>query len=160
MTQLSQAFGQTFDKDKLRIRSFELGGHTFKVKVPLTSEFEAMTDRMKAADNALIEKYYNELTQEFKKNQSDIPEDLGIKFLDNDIVIQGRSMKEAAKNKALTELRIVEMFKLLIPNEQGFDMNTITYDMIEEMFPFPIQMDIIEAISETVSPSYKATRGK
>ena len=39
MSNLSSAFGT---KDQLRIRTFELNGTTFKVKVPLTSENEAM----------------------------------------------------------------------------------------------------------------------
>lgn len=160
MTQLSQAFGQKFDKDRIRTRTFELGGHTFKVKVPLTAEFEAMTERMKLSDSTLVDKYYTELTSEFIKNKDGMSPDLGVEFTDNDVVIQGRSMREAAENKAITEMRIVEMFKLLVPEEQGFDMNTITYEMIEEMFPFSIQMDIIEAITDTVSPTYKASRGK
>ena len=36
MTQFAQAFGSKFNKDDLRVRSFEMNGHTFKVKVPLT----------------------------------------------------------------------------------------------------------------------------
>lgn len=160
MTQLSGAFGQKFDKDKLRTRTFELGGHTFKVKVPLTAEFEAMTERMKMPDQAVVDKYYSELTQGFKENLPESSDDLGIEYKDNDIVIQGRSMREAAENKAITEARILEMFKLLVPEEQGFDMSTITYDMIEEMFPFSIQMDMIEAITDAVSPNYKTSRGK
>jgi hypothetical protein len=39
-------------------------------------------------------------------------------------------------------------------------MNTITYAMIEELFPFPIQMQLVDEISKTVSPSYEAQKGK
>jgi hypothetical protein len=60
----------------------------------------------------------------------------------------------------LIQARITEMFKMLVPDEPGFDMSTITYEMIDEMFPFAIQMQIVELIGETVSPSYNATKGK
>jgi hypothetical protein len=49
---------------------------------------------------------------------------------------------------------------LLVPEEEGFDMDTITYSMIEELFPFTIQMQLVELISDTISPSYKETKGK
>ena len=160
MTQFAQAFGSKFNKDDLRVRNFEMNGHTFKVKVPLTIEFEAMNERMKKADSEKIDKYYAELTKGFLDHKEEFPEELGIVFEENDILIQGRSMKEAAENKAVTEARIVELFKLLVPEEKGFDMATITYDMIEELFPFSIQMEIIEKISDAISPTYKDSRGK
>ena len=69
-------------------------------------------------------------------------------------------MRETAINKVITEKRITEMFKLIVPEQTDFDMNTITYSMIEELFPFSIQLEIIEGITNTISPGYKATKGK
>lgn len=160
--QFAEAFGKKFaeNKDLIRIRTFELGNHNFKVKVPLTSEYEAMIEKLKIPNEIKVAEYYEELTKEFVKRKEEMTDDLGIVFKDDDIEIQGRSMKEAATNKALTEFRILEMFKLLVPEEQGFDMNTITYEMIEELFPFSIQIELIEKISETISPNYKDIRGK
>lgn len=149
MNQFAAALGSKFveNKDAIRIRSFELGGHTFNVKVPLTAEFESMQKRMQSIDEQEVEQFYQELIK-------DIPEENG------DVVIDGRSMREAAKNKALVQNRITEMFKLLVPEDKQFDMNTITYEMIEELFPFPVQMQLIEEISKVVSPGYAETRGK
>jgi ribosomal protein S17E len=162
MTQLSAAFGNKFleNKDLVRTRSFDLGGHTFKVKIPLTSEYEAMLERMKLENPETIKKYYEEIAKEFIKNKATLSEDLGVVITDDDVVIQGRSIKETAKNKYLTELRILEMVKLLVPEEKDFNMSEITYEMVEELFPFSIQLELIERISETISPSYKETRGK
>lgn len=163
MNTLSKALGKQFDANKnvLRIRSFEFNGHIFKVKVPLTVESDAMAERLKALDETVIEKYYKELSEQFYKNKEEIDkEDLEIEFKKNDVVVKGRSLREAAKNKLLAETRIVEMFKLLVPEEVGFDMATITYEMIEELFPFAIQMQLLELISETISPGYAATKGK
>ena len=162
MTALAKAFGKKFEahKDEIRIRSFEMNGHTFKVKVPLTVETDLMYERLKTPNQDDVEKYYKELTSELIANKDKATEEIKVEFQENDVVIEGRSMREAATNKALTQLRIVEMFKMLVPEEKGFDMATITYDMIEELFPFPVQLQIMEEINNVISHGYNATRGK
>lgn len=160
MNHLSQAFGKKFNKDAIRTKTFEYGGHTFKVKIPLTSEYEAIFDSVKNVDDAVVKKYYDELTKEFITNKDNLDPELGVVFKDNDVEIQGRSMLETAKNKAITENRIVAMIRLLVPEEEGFDMSTVTYEMVEELFPFSVQLELVELIGETVSPSYKDTKGK
>lgn len=162
MTSFAAAFGKDFlkNKDKVRTRTFELGGHTFKVKVPLTSEFEIMQERIKNVDEEKVNKYYKDLTKDFDKVKDEQNQDLKCEFLEDDIVVDGRSLKEAARNKVIAENRITEMFKLLVPEEKDFDMETITYKMIEELFPFAIQMQIVEMVGKTVSPNYEAQKGK
>jgi 6-pyruvoyl-tetrahydropterin synthase len=162
MTTFAKALGKKFEaqKEEIRIRSFEMNGHTFKVKVPLTVETDLMYQRMKVVDQDIVKKYYDELTAEIIANKDKNTGEIKITFEDNDVIIEGRSMREAATNKALTELRITEMFKMLVPEEKGFDMETITYDMIDELFPFAVQMQIIDKISQTISPSYTDSKGK
>lgn len=162
MNSFANALGKDFvkHKDSVRTRSFTMGGHTFKVRVPLTVEFEAMQARMKQVDEEKVEKYYAELTAEMPKVQSEMASEAKIEITENDVLIDGRSMREAARNKFIVENRITEMFKLLVPEEQGFDMQTITYSMIEELFPFPIQMQVMEEIANVVSPNYQESRGK
>jgi hypothetical protein len=162
MSKLASAFGTKFveNKDSIRIKSFELHNNTFKVKIPLTSEFEEMSNRMIEVDQEEVEKYFRDLSDGFQKNRESITEDLGVEFLENDVVVQGRSLREAAKNKFLTEKRITEVFKLLVPEQEGFDMDSITYAMIEELFPFSVQMEMVEQITKIISPDYKDTRGK
>lgn len=162
MNQLANALGSKFaeHKDNIRIRTFELGGHTFKVKVPLTAEYEAMQQKLAVIDEALINKYYDELSKELIANKDKAENSGLVEYTDTDIKVDGKSLRDAAKNKALTESRITALFKLLIPEEKGFDMETITYDMIEELFPFAIQIQVIEEIAKCISPDYVATRGK
>lgn len=162
MNQFAQALGTKFieQKEAIRIRSFEFAGHTFKVKVPLTSEFELIQKEMDNINEDIINKYYEELSKELIENKDRAKLDSEIEYKDNDIIIKGKSLKDAAKNKALTEKRITTLFKFLVPEEKDFDMNTITYDMIEELFPFSIQMELIGLIGDTISPNYKETRGK
>jgi hypothetical protein len=68
-------------------------------------------------------------------------------------------MREAAKNKAMTEAKITEYIKLLIPENPQDTMDDITYADIEAEFPLPIQLSLLEKIAEVISPSYKESRG-
>ena len=160
MNQFANALGKSFNKDSLRIRSFEMGGHTFKVKVPLTAEYENMLEAVKIIDNDKVNQYYDELSKEFINNKSEFEKQEDVVFTDNDILLKGTSLKETAKNKAILENRILSLIKLIMPEEEGFDMSTITYDMVEELFPFSVQIQLIEEISLVISPSYKTVRGK
>ena len=154
---LANVLTKNADMLKLRTRTFEMNGHTFKVRVPLATELEQMFERIAMPDQEKVEKYYAELSKPFADN--DVDETI-VERTENDIIISGRSLREAAKAKTITEQRIVEMIRLLIPEEQGFDMATVNYDMVQEAFPFAIQLELMENISKTVSPEYKEHRGK
>jgi hypothetical protein len=159
MTKFSSAFGEKYQTNKknLLTRSFELGGHTFKVRIPLIAESDAIYKKVSEPDEEVIEKTYKEITEplrQFENNQSE-----EFKFIDNDILVDGRSMREAAKNKAITEARITEFFKLLVPELEGASLEDLTYADIEEEFPIPVQMQIVEKIGEVISPTYKEARG-
>jgi hypothetical protein len=162
MNTFASALGKKFleDKDAVRTRSFELGGHIFKVKVPLTAEYEAILARIAVTDEATIEKYFQELAKPFMERREEFEKEQDIEYTKNDILLKGTSMRETAKNKTITENRILEFFKLIVPEEKDFDMTTITYDMVEELFPFPIQIQIMGEIGNVISPSYKEIKGK
>jgi hypothetical protein len=160
MKKFGQALG-VVNADSMRVRTFELGGHTFKVKIPLTAEYDAMYKRMEVVDEEKVLAYYLESTKELIASRPAVEsESDNIKYSDDDVVVMGRSMRQAARIRLATETRIIEMFKLLVPAEEGFDMATIDYPMIEELFPLAIQLQIVEEIANVVSPSYKDARGK
>lgn len=159
MSKLAAALGNSYNDKRraIRTRTFELGGHTFKVRVPLTSESEAMFERVSAPASELIEKFYATLTAsliKFKDQQSD-----EFQFTDNDIIVSGRSMREAAKNKAVMEARVTEYVKLLVPEDPEQSMADITYADIEAEWPLSVQVALVDKIVEVISPSYKETRG-
>jgi hypothetical protein len=159
MTKFSSAFGDKYQTNRknLLIRSFELGGHTFKVRIPLVAESDAIYKKVSEPDEETIEKVYQEITKplrQFEKNQTE-----EFKFTDDDILVDGRSMREAAKNKAITEARITEFFKLLVPEMEGVTLEDLTYADIEEEFPISVQMQIVEKIGEVISPTYREARG-
>lgn len=159
MTKFSSAFGEKYqaNKQNLLIRTFELGGHTFKVRIPLLAESDAIYKKVTNPDDETVERIYQQLTKpllQFESSQSD-----EFKFVEGDILVDGRSMREAAKNKAITEARITEFFKLLVPELEGASLEDLTYQDIEDEFPMPVQMQIVDKIGEAISPTYKESRG-
>lgn len=138
----------------IRIREFTMAGQTLRVRVPLSSEMEAMNDRVK---NAAWEDQYKKMVDPLleKKDSFDNEE---IKFTDDDVFINDKSIKELAKVAAQTNARIVEMFKLLVPVVDGADLSGLTYEDVESEFPFSVQLDISKKIAEVISPGYEETR--
>lgn len=159
MTKFSSAFGDKYQANKknLLTRSFELGGHTFKVRIPLVSESDEIYKKVSEPDEQIVENIYIEITKPLKQFEDNQTE--GFEFVENDILVDGRSMREAAKNKAITEARITEFFKLLVPELEGASLEDLTYADIEEEFPLSVQMQIVEKIGEVISPTYKEARG-
>ena len=159
MTKFSSAFGDKYQANRknLLIRSFELGGHTFKVRIPLVAESDEIYKKVSEPDEETIEKVYQEITKPLRQFENNQTEEF--QFTDNDILVDGRSMREAAKNKAITEARITEFFKLLVPEMEGVTLEDLTYADIEEEFPISVQMQIVEKIGEVISPTYREARG-
>jgi hypothetical protein len=93
-----------------------------------------------------LEQYKDQETEEFK-------------FVDNDILVNGRSMRETAKLKLMTQNRITEFIKLLIPENEADSLADLTYEEVEAEFPMTVQITLIEKISEAISPTYKESRG-
>ena len=159
MNKLANALGNGYNDKRraIRTRTFELGGHTFKVRVPLSSEADAMFARVSEPAPDTVEKLYAALTVslvKFKDQQSE-----EFEFTDNDIIVSGRSMREAAKNKAMMEARVTEYVRLLVPEDPEQSLADITYADIEAEWPLSVQIALVDKIVEATSPSYKETRG-
>ena len=154
MTRLSSALGTGAE---FRIKKFELGGHAFRVRVPLVSESDAIHSRIIKPDSAAIDKIYADLTKSLDEFKTLKNEDLV--FTENDVVVSGRSMREAATNKAMMEARIVEMVRLLQPENPANTLDDITYAEIELEWPLSVQLALVEKINEVISPGYKENRG-
>ena len=68
-------------------------------------------------------------------------------------------MREAAKNKVMTEQRIVEYIRLLVPENPENSLADITYADVEAEWPLNVQLALCEKIGEVISPTYKETKG-
>lgn len=146
MTKLSSAFGDTFS---LRIKTFELGGHTFKVRIPLSNEMDAINERAEIVDN-------DKFIARYKKAINGVEPAENVKFTDNDVIIDGRSTVELVKSAIKVENRIVEYIKLLV-TEAG-NLDDITYEDVDSEWPFSVQVEILSKIGEAIQPGYKESR--
>lgn len=136
--------------DNIRIREFTMAGQKLRVRVPLASEMEVIG---KAVDDAEWIDKFESLKKPFIDEASG-----DVKETDDDVIVDGKSLKELAIMSAKTETRITQMIRLLVPAEEGFDMSQITYADIEAEFPFSVQIELMKKIAEVISPGYEESR--
>ena len=156
MSKLGSALGKKYEENRLSVltRSFELGDHTFKVRVPSVQEIEAIYNYFKNPNEEKIEQEYQLMIKAFEN----LKDQKGVEVKDNDFIIDGRSVRETATNKHVLQYRIVEYIKFLIP-ETG-SLEDITYEDVEAEFPLTVQMTLVEKINEVISPDYKDIKSK
>jgi hypothetical protein len=145
MSRLASSLGDVSD---LRIKTFTLGNHEFKVRVPLTAELDAIQKRIDNIPEKDIQQRFSEITKGMEGE--------GIERTKDDVIVAGRSSKELAKTVLSMESRIVEFIKLLVP-ENG-NLQDITYAEIEAEWTLQTQMEILAKISEAIAPGYKDSR--
>jgi hypothetical protein len=152
MTRLSSALGSNYASDSLRTKTFELGGHTFKVRVPLTREMELIQERIEIIDESEYKARFEKMTTSFKDSTALE----GIVVTDDDVIIEGRSTRELVRSIMQMENRTVEYIKLIVPEHDNLD--DITYKDIDEEWPFQVQLEVLNKISEAIQPGYKDSR--
>ena len=148
MGKLSTALKLT---QSIRTKTFELGGHTFKVVVPLNKELEDVTQRIinvpKEEVAARLEKMTKSLTEVKLDN---------VEVTDDDVIVDGISTKETVVSILQMERKITEYFKFLVPEAGNWD--DLTYADIDEDFPLQVQFEVLEKITEAIQPGYKDAR--
>ena len=159
MTKLESLLGTQYETKRkgLFIRQFELGGHVFKVKIPSVAESDAMYERIQNPPQEEIDAIYTTISTPLEQFRDQETEEF--KFTENDIVVNGRSLRETAKTKLITQIRITEFIKLIIPENANDSLTELTYAEVEEEFPITVQIALMEKIAEAISPSYKESRG-
>jgi hypothetical protein len=159
MSKLSSALGSKYEANRVSVmtRQFQLGNHTFKVRVPSVGEIEKIYDYFKNPNQEDVQKNYDAITKAMV-DLKDVADDT-VQFLENDVVVDGRSMMETAKNKTILQYRITEYIKFLIP-ENGESLDDLEYSDVEEEFPLSIQIQIVDKINEVIAPDYKDIKEK
>ena len=138
-------------KSDIRIKSFELAGHTFKVKVPLNKELEQITQRIIEVPQDVIDARLKKMTDGLTETPID-----GVEVKDGEVFVDGRSTKETIVSVIQMERKIVEYIKLLVPENGTLD--DLTYEEVEQEFPLQTQFELLEKITEVIQPGYKDAR--
>ena len=134
--------------EAIRYKTFQLGSNTFKVKVPLTTELEQMTERYLAVDESLLKDRLEKMTVAIRASGQE-----NVEITEDDVIVDGKSSKETVKSIIQMEQRITEYVKLLVP--ANGEINDLTYAEIEEVFPLQIQLELLENIIDAIQPGYK-----
>lgn len=148
MTRLGSAFKNS---DALRLKTFELGGQIFRVRIPLTKEMDAIEERINTIDEAEEQRRYDKMVAGFGSIEME-----GVVKTDNDVIVEGRSTRDMVRGILKMENRVVEFIKLLVPADGNLD--DITYEEIDAEWPFTVQLEILAKISEVIAPGYKEER--
>lgn len=145
---LGNAFGNT---DNLRIKTFQLGGQEFRVRVPLTKEMEEIGKRCDVIDQAKFDARFQQTIKGMKPGED------GVVVDGDDYIVDGRSTKELVTTAMRLENRVVEYVKLLVPVD-GTALGDLTYEEVDAEWPLSVQLEILTKISEAIQPGYKDAR--
>jgi hypothetical protein len=136
-----------------------------KVRVPVKKELESMMASIAAPDKDYIEKLYEELSAPLRKSITDAGNDFlnafnseseKIKFTDNDIIVDGNSVRNIAQMSAMWHTQVEKYFSLL-QSATGEPINE-TFEQITDEFPDAVVKEIIEKIDSTIRPNYGESR--
>ena len=168
---LANKLGKSYEQVKavanIKTITVDLGDVKFnlRVRIPLKKEMEEMTTRIVSPSEERINKIYERFSAPIKKTIQEGGKDFlkainegkeTIKIVGDDLIIDGKSVRQVANFAAIEETRIEEYFHLLI-SENGEPI-TETYDEITAEFPEFAVKEIIDAIEQAIRPDYKTVK--
>jgi hypothetical protein len=168
---LANKLGKSYEQVKavanIKTITVDLGDVKFnlRVRVPLKKEMEEMTARMISPSDERVQKVFDRFAAPIKKTIEEGGKDFlkainegkeTIKISGDDLIIDGKSVRQVANFAAIEETRIEEYFHLLI-SENGEPI-TETYDEITAEFPEFAVKEILETIEQAIRPDYKTVK--
>lgn len=133
-----------------------------KVRIPVKRELEEMTAEISNPASEVVEAIYQELSAPLMKTLSEADEGFinalnfeseKIKVLDNDVIVEGNSIRQVAHLTAIWHTQVQRYFGLL-QSATGEPINE-SYDEIADEFPEAVIKEIIEKIDSAIRPNYK-----
>jgi len=166
-SKLGKSYEQNRDQAKLKTIHLEIGNAKFslKVRIPLKREMEQLIDKIAHPDPAVVEVIYERLSGPLKETITNGGEefakamregDTNLIVTDDDVFLQGNSVRQVATFTAMWETKVQEYFHLL-QSETGDAINE-TYEEIAEEFPESVIRQIVEDIEAAIKPDYKTAK--
>ena len=168
---LANKLGKSYEKvkaeTKLKTIHIDLDEVKFdlKVRVPLKKEMETITATILSPDQARVDKIFNRLAEPRIKALEEGGEDF-VKALnekkqtitktDDDLIVDGPSVRQVANFSAIEENKVEQYFHLLV-SETGEPI-TETYEQIVEEFPEFVIREIVAEIDKAIKPDYKTVK--
>lgn len=171
MANLSSKLGKSYEQvkaeTKLKTIHIDLDEVKFdlKVRIPLKKEMEAITAKILSPDEARVDKIFKRLAEPMIKALEEGGEDF-VKALndkkqvitktDDDLIVDGTSVRQVANFSAIEENKVEQYFHLLV-SETGEPI-TETYEQIVEEFPEFVIREIVAEIDKAIKPDYKTVK--
>lgn len=164
---LGKAIQQVTEDLPIRKITIDLGEVKFdlRVRVPLKKQMEEINARIIAPTEEKVEAIYQRLSAPMRQTITEGGEDF-IKVLnekkqvvvvtDDDLIIDGTSVRQVAQLQAMEEQKVEEYFHLLVP-ENG-DAVDETYEQITAEFPEFVVKEIVASIQSAIAPDYKSVK--
>ncbi|CAB4136539.1 hypothetical protein UFOVP306_24 [uncultured Caudovirales phage] len=136
-----------------------------KVRIPVKREMEALIASITEPDEAKVETIYLQLSAPLRKTLEEADKDFlealnkdqeKIKVTDNDLIVDGTSVRHVAKMTAISQLQVEKYFSLL--QSATGEPITESYEEIAEEFPEAVIKEIISKIDEAIKPNYKESK--
>lgn len=164
---LGKSYEQVKAVANIKTITVDLGDVKFnlRVRVPLKREVEEMTARMIAPSDERVQKIFDRFAAPIKKTIEEGGKDFlkainegkeTIKIAGDDLIIDGKSVRQVANFAAIEETRVEEYFHLLM-SETG-EAITETYEEITAEFPEFAVKEILDAIEQAIRPDYKTVK--
>lgn len=164
---LGASYSQVRDQVKIKKIEVTVGSVAFnlRVRVPLKREMELMLERISYPNPELVEQVYARLSKPLRDSIAEGGDDFLevlnadkqiITVAENDIIVDGNSVRQVATFNAMWETKVTEFFHLL-QSESGEPIDE-TYEQISEEFPEPVIRQIVEDIESAIKPDYKTAK--
>lgn len=136
-----------------------------KVRVPVKREMEEMMAVIANPPNEIVQQIYEQLSAPLLKSIEEAGNDFisalneageKIKVLDDDIVVDGNSVRKIAQMSAIWQTQVEKYFALL-QSATGEPINE-SFDEITEEFPDAVVKEIVEKIDAAIRPNYKEAK--
>lgn len=133
-----------------------------KVRVPVKREMDEITAKLSTPEPTLVEQLYEEMSKPLRDTVSGVEDGFlealnangeKMRFTDNDVIVNGTSVRNVATLSALWQKQ-VEMFFSLLQTQTGEPVNE-SYEEIANEFSESVIREIIKSIDEAIRPSYQ-----
>jgi hypothetical protein len=158
---------KTKGKDKMKLqerlggfqrqkyRQIKFGDQNLEVYLPTRNEMKGLMDKLKKPPQELIDGEYKTLLDSLWQFCS--PTDDGIEVLENDVKVQGVSMKSTARFTAIKKMREIAMISL-VGFKEGDDLFALSYEDIADTLSEVEITELVKSIESAVNPDYETTK--
>tara|TARA_R110000868_G_scaffold299022_2_gene559259 strand:+ start:375 stop:893 length:519 start_codon:yes stop_codon:yes gene_type:complete len=133
-----------------------------KVRVPVKREMDEITARLATPNADLVKQLYEEMSKPLRDTVAGVEDGFlealnadgeKMRFTDNDVIVNGTSVRNVATLTSLWQQQ-VELFFSLLQTQTGEPVNE-SYTEIADEFPEAVIREIVKRIDDAIRPSYQ-----